>query len=208
MHRRRPPHAKRHPVHVTLRARRNLPSFRHQAVLAMFLRLLAQRPRADFQIVQFSVQSDHLHLLVEVDDKDILARAMNSVAARFAKRLNRLLGRRRGKVWDHRYHRRDLASPTEVRSALRYVLHNWKKHGHASADTPVLDPFSSASASASASASSPPPAARGDPEPWRPPRARTWLLRHGSQQPAPPAPRLHGRSVGSATLSRGHLLRA
>ena len=137
----------------------------------MFLRLLSQRPRADFQIAHFSVQSDHVHLIVEVDDKGVLARAMNSVAARFAKRLNKLLGRRRGKVWDHRYHRHDLETPTEVRNALRYVFRNWKKHGHAADDAPELDPFSSAPMFADA-----PPAAPLETEPWRPPRARTWLL--------------------------------
>ena len=78
-HRARPEHKARHPVHVTIRARRLLPSFRKQAVLQMFVRLLTQRPRADFQVVHYSVQKDHLHLIVEAKAADVLARALKYV---------------------------------------------------------------------------------------------------------------------------------
>jgi hypothetical protein len=44
-----------------------------------------------------------------------------------ARALNRVL-RRSGRVWGDRYHRRDLATPHEVRHALVYVLDNVKKH--------------------------------------------------------------------------------
>ena len=42
--------------------------------------------------------------------------------------LQRSVGRRRGKVWGDRYHRRDLTSPRQVRNALVYCLKNYKKH--------------------------------------------------------------------------------
>jgi putative transposase len=55
---------------------------------------------------------------------------------------------RRGSVWADRYHRRDLASPREVRAALVYVLMNRRKHTRgtpaAAEATGGLDPCSSA----------------------------------------------------------------
>jgi REP element-mobilizing transposase RayT len=137
-------------------------------------RALATSRRRDFQVVHYSIQADHLHLIVEADDEKALASAMTSLAVRIAKRLNRLLGRRQGKVWDHRYHRRDLVTPSEVKHALAYVLGNWKKHGLVRPDSAATDPLSSGpmfDGWSNAPARAPP-----DAHAWRPPRARTWLL--------------------------------
>jgi putative transposase len=50
--------------------------------------------------------------------------------------------RRRGSVWGDRYHVRALCTPREVRSALVYVLENFRKHLRGSVG---IDPCSSAS---------------------------------------------------------------
>ena len=60
---------------------------------------------------------------------------MKSIAARFAKAVNRVF-RRTGRVIAGRYHVQLLTSPQQVRNALRYVLLNIRKHfkqrnGHA-----------------------------------------------------------------------------
>lgn len=139
--------------------------------------VLAAKPRPDFQVVHHSVQRDHVHLLVEASDARVLSSALRSLEIRFAKRLNALLGRRKGKVWGDRYHRRELAAPREVRSALLYVLQNAKKHGEARADASFVDPFSSAEWFDGWKDRR----ARDGPEDgsWRPPRPRTWLLAVG-----------------------------
>lgn len=176
-HRKRPAHARANPVHVTLRARRGLPSFRCELVCNMLRRLLAERPRDDFQITHHSLQHDHIHLIGEAADKDALSAAMRSFAIRFAKRLHALLGRRKGKVWDHRYHRHDLKTPAEVRNALLYVLQNAKKHGKAARTASFLDPYSSAAwFDGFCDRRARDPTADGT---WRPPRPRTWLLAVG-----------------------------
>jgi hypothetical protein len=56
---------------------------------------------------------------------------MHGLAIRVARAVNRKLGRA-GAVWSDRYHARALGTPTEVWRALRYVLHNWRKHAHGS----------------------------------------------------------------------------
>jgi putative transposase len=98
----------------------------------------ASRPR--FRLLQWSVQTDHVHLLAEADDHAGLRRGLQGLAIRLAKAVNRFLGRR-GRVWADRYHARALRTPREVRNALVYVLANWRKHipgAHG------LDPCSSA----------------------------------------------------------------
>jgi hypothetical protein len=84
--------------------------------------------RADFRVVHYSVQRDHVHLVVEAASAGALSSGMRGLAIRVARRLNVAL-RRRGKVWGDRWHGRALRSPREVRNALVYVLMNARKHG-------------------------------------------------------------------------------
>jgi putative transposase len=85
---------------------------------------------ADFNVVHFSLQHDHIHLLVEATDAYTLSCGMRRLIIRLANRINAVVRRsRKGKVWGDRYHRHDLTGPTEVRNALVYVLQNGRKHG-------------------------------------------------------------------------------
>jgi REP element-mobilizing transposase RayT len=88
---------------------------------------LAAASHAGFRVVHFSVQADHVHLLVEARDAGALSRGMRGVAIRLARAINRARGRR-GPVWADRYHARALTTPREVRAALVYILMNHKKH--------------------------------------------------------------------------------
>ena len=139
-HRRRVPHDPRCPVHVTLRARAGLPSLRGDRVFAVVSRAFRAASHDSFRLLQYSVQSDHLHLLVEADKPTRLARGVQGLAIRTARAINRLL-RRRGRVWDGRYHSHMLRKPREVRNALVYVLQNFRKHVPGARG---LDPRSSA----------------------------------------------------------------
>ena len=81
----------------------------------------------DFRLVHYSVQGDHMHLLVEAVDRVALSRAMQGLLVRIARGLNRLW-KRKGQVFDDRYHDHVLRSPREVRNALAYVLNNARHH--------------------------------------------------------------------------------
>jgi hypothetical protein len=88
---------------------------------------LAAASGETFRLLHYSVQADHIHLLAEADGHVALVRGIQGLAVRVAKAVNRAL-RRRGRVWGDRYHARVLHTPREVRSALVYVLQNWRKH--------------------------------------------------------------------------------
>ena len=132
---------------MTLRARPRLSSLRAQLLYRALHLALTRASKPAFRLLQFSVQRDHVHLIVEAADRVTLWRGMQGLAVRLARAVNRVL-RRRGSVWGDRYHRRDVRTPRDLRNLLRYVLMNHRKH----AQTPVevhqrrseLDPCSSA----------------------------------------------------------------
>ncbi len=126
-HRARPGHLARHPVHVTLRAGRAVGSLQARRVFPPMRAALAAASNPAFRVIHFSVQADHVHLLVEARDKAALSLGMRGLVIRLARAANRARGRR-GAVWADRYHARALTTPREVRHALVYILMNYKKH--------------------------------------------------------------------------------
>ena len=182
-HRPRPQHLGRHPVHVTLRVRAGLPSLRSQRISQELHGILArQRDRRygpAFQVVEFSIQDNHLHLIVEAvgdeDAHDQLRAGVSGLVIAFAKRLNRLLDRK-GKVWGDRWHGRDLATPREVRNTLVYVFRNVARHRARMFGEGVVDPFSSA---ASFSGWTRPLTMSIATKPWTHPPPQTWMLERG-----------------------------
>ena len=140
-HRAREVHSSPHPVHVVLRSK--FKPLRSQFVFPTIRKALAKatRARRDFRITQFSVQADHVHLIVEAGSHSALSRGMQGLAIRVARALNALV-KRTGKVWADRFFSRELRSPRVVRNALAYVLNNFRKHRAAGAAQ--IDPYSSA----------------------------------------------------------------
>jgi REP element-mobilizing transposase RayT len=137
------------PAHVTLRARDhvwNLRSRRAMRVVDAALAAMASKvDRHEFSVVHFSVQGNHLHLIVEANGTDRLSRGMQGLSIRLARGLNRLMNAS-GAVWADRFHAHVLRTPREVRNALAYVLLNHRSH-MARRGEPVgrggIDPFSS-----------------------------------------------------------------
>ncbi len=128
--------------------------------------------RFGLRLCEFSVQGNHLHLVVEATDRRALSRGMQGLSIRIARGLNRLMGRQ-GRVLADRYHARILRTPTEVRRALAYVLGNRDVHRSrwGKPRTGTLDPYSSAAPE--------PPVALPD--------AKTYLLRRARSEVEAPA---------------------
>jgi len=159
-HEKRPELKGRFPVHVVLRAHRDMGSLRkrfmyralREATIAIALRELNEEATGAFRIVHISIQRTHVHLLVEADHKMALSRGMQSFQISAAKHLNRELSvsqrrteRRRGKVFPDRFHQEIITTPKQARHTLSYVLNNWRKHCEDRGDvqnTWKVDPFS------------------------------------------------------------------
>ena len=159
------------PLHVTLRVAEhvwNLRSRRSFRVIEAALRTGADR--FGVRAVQFSVQGNHIHLLVEAPDRVALAKAMKGLSVRLAKGLNRLMGRA-GRVFADRFHSHLLATPSEVRRAMDYIRNNARKHAAEWGDrypTTYVDPYSSDALDIAL------------------PAATTWLVRDGWRRAAAP----------------------
>src|SRR5262245_19428560 len=126
-HRARPGHNPRWPVHVTLRARREIRSLREDAQFYAIRSAIASASTDRFRVIHFSVQADHVHVVVEASDGRALALGIRALVVRMARAINRVT-HRAGPVWGDRYHARELRTPKEVRNGIVYVLQNWKKH--------------------------------------------------------------------------------
>jgi REP element-mobilizing transposase RayT len=171
-HQKRVRHDPRCPAHITLRAAVGLSSLRAEPVFPAVRSALIAATSSRFRVLQFSVQRDHLHLLVEASTPTGFERGVRGLAIRVARAVNRALIRR-GSVWGDRYHAHLLKTPREVRNALVYVLNNWRKH---EARARGLDPRSSAGwfegwRRRAGTGTGPPPVAR----------PRTWLAAVGWQ---------------------------
>ena len=181
-HRKRPELDSRHPVHVTLRLKehfrislRNGKSYR--AIRVVLLIMLDQ---PGFRIVHFSIQSNHLHLLVEADNKQALSEGMRRFGIHAANAIHSSIGGYAGKVFRFRYNARQIKTASHARNAISYVLNNWRRHRRnldcAGAMKATLDPY--------ATGLSHPPWAQKfrvpdgyEPLPVSPPQ--TWLLKRG-----------------------------
>ncbi len=115
-------------MQVTSRLVPGLRSLRNALELAVVREAFARSQRPDFQVVHHSIQSNHVHLIVEADDREALSAGMRGLLVRLARALNRLWGRC-GCILADRFHERELRTPREVRNALLYVLQNARKHG-------------------------------------------------------------------------------
>ncbi|MGZ5967952.1 MAG: transposase [Polyangiales bacterium] len=135
-----------HPHHVTVRMRRgtwNLRSQRcYRPLLEAFRRV--RKTRRGFRVTHFSVQGNHVHLIVEAGDRAAMSNGMRALLISVARRLNRVM-RASGSRFQDRYHESILATASAVRRCLRYVLENHARHmAKIGKRAPAVDPFSSA----------------------------------------------------------------
>lgn len=140
-------------VHVALRVAPELRRLRRRdAYKAIRKALLVVLVRTDFRIVHMSIQANHVHLLIEAENKRALARGMAAFQISAARRLNQAEcdsgGRpRRGSAFPDRYHPEIVSAPTHARHTLSYVLNNWRRHKEDRAPYArawAVDPYSSA----------------------------------------------------------------
>jgi putative transposase len=118
----------RFPVHVTWRFARGVWNLRSkQSFRELERAFFASANRFDVRLTKYSVQGNHVHLIVEAPDRVALGRGMKGLGVRIARRLNRMMGRR-GRVLGDRYHLHILKTVREVRHAVNYLENNARHH--------------------------------------------------------------------------------
>lgn len=118
-HRQRETVNRRAPLHINFKFRTQI---RNKLCLRLLKRaILNSRPHG-LKVIHFSLQYNHVHLIVEAESNAILTTGMRSLTVSFAK------GLKMGKVQMERYHLHVLKSVQETRTAVLYVLFNKQKH--------------------------------------------------------------------------------
>ena len=149
--RKRPEINWRHPLHVTLRVLPAVGSLRHKVRFKHMKHAFAGGcQKFGLRMCDFSVQGDHIHLVVEADSKMALSRGMQGLEIRLAKHINKTR-KHPGRVFADRYYARPLKTPREVLNTLRYVRWNFQNHQVKLGFRPnwhELDAFSSVSGEA------------------------------------------------------------
>ncbi len=90
--------------------------------------LFEARRRYSLSVLNYIVTSNHIHLMIACDDKDIVPLAMGLVAGRTAQSYNRRKGRR-GAFWEDRYHAVPITSQEHFNECLVYVDLNMVRAG-------------------------------------------------------------------------------
>lgn len=118
-HRERETVTKKTPLHINFKYRT---SIRNKFCLKLLKRAVMNARGFGLRIIHFSLQHNHIHLIVEAQNNEILTTGMKSLTITFAK------GLKMGKVQIERYHLHVLRSVRETRNAVMYVLFNKQKH--------------------------------------------------------------------------------
>ena len=110
---------KRTPQHVNFKFQC---SIRNKDCLKLLKRSIQNAQKMGLKIIHFSLQSNHVHLITEADNNEVLTKGMRALTITFSKGLNR------GRVQLERYHLHVLKTLREVKHAIVYVLFNEQKH--------------------------------------------------------------------------------
>lgn len=117
-----------YPAHITLKVALDIWNLRGKRMMQEIRAVFWQaRGVAGMRLTQFSIQQNHIHLIVEAEEHEALSKGMKSLCVRLAARINRRM-RRRGQVFVDRFHMHVLRTPREVEHAIRYVRNNSRLH--------------------------------------------------------------------------------
>lgn len=107
------------PLHVNFKFKTTI---KNKFCLRLLKRAIVNARAFGLRVIHFSLQHNHIHLIVEADNNEILTTGMRSLTITFAK------GLKIGKVQVERYHLHVLKSIRETKNAVHYVLFNKQKH--------------------------------------------------------------------------------
>lgn len=126
-------------LHLTVKIRREKADLKNKSILLLLKRAIQRGRRKGLKIIHYSLEYDHVHMLVEAEDNTTLGVGMQAFGVSLAKGINKIK-KKAGEVYKHRYHFRKITSALELKRVMSYIFNNGVKHGTAQN---VLNPFSS-----------------------------------------------------------------
>ena len=114
-------------LHLTVKIDRTKSGLKNKQTLKLLWHAIKKARLKGLRIIHYTLEFDHVHLLVEADSKSMLGTGMQSFGITLSKGINKLKGLK-GQVFKTRYHFRKLKTPSEVKNVIHYILGNSIKH--------------------------------------------------------------------------------
>ena len=126
-------------LHLTVKIKSIKADLKNKSILKILKRAILNARKQKLKIVHFSLEYDHLHLLVEASNNIELSKGMQSFGVTIAKAINRRC-KLKGGVYKHRYDFRKITSSSELKKVLSYIFNNGVKH---KTSTSIVNPYNS-----------------------------------------------------------------
>ena len=113
--------------HLTIKVKKNKADIQNKKILKALHHAIKRARLKDLKIIHYTLEYNHVHLLVEAYNNSVLHSGMQALGISFAKAVNRVKSTK-GTVYKHRYHLRQISSPRDLKNVLHYIFHNGIKH--------------------------------------------------------------------------------
>ncbi|MGZ3789435.1 MAG: transposase [Bacteriovorax sp.] len=138
-HTRRPFLKRPSSLHLTVKIKRNKADLKNKSILSLLKRAILNARRQGLKVIHYSLEYDHVHLLIEAENNHILGKGMQAFGVTLSKTINRMR-KLKGGVYKHRYHFRQISGTRELRNVMNYIFTNGLKHKTAKG---IVNPYNS-----------------------------------------------------------------
>ncbi|MGZ3787001.1 MAG: transposase [Bacteriovorax sp.] len=126
-------------LHLTVKIKKNKAEMKNKSVFSLLKRAILNARRQGLKVIHYSLEYDHVHLLIEAENNHILGKGMQAFGGTFSKAINRMR-KLKGGVYKHRYHFRKISSARELKNVMNYIFTNGLKHKTAKN---IVNPYNS-----------------------------------------------------------------
>lgn len=126
-------------LHITIKVRANKADIQNKKILKALHRAIMRARFKSLKVIHYTLEYNHVHLLVECASNYRLGRAMQAFGICFAKAINKAK-LSKGTVYKHRYHLRKIRSAQDLKRVINYIFSNGIKHKRTKS---IIDPYNS-----------------------------------------------------------------
>lgn len=138
-HTKRPDLTRPSSLHLTVKIEKSKANLKNKNVLAILKKAIFNARRQGLKVIHYSLEYDHIHLIIEADNNRTLGKGMQAFGVTLAKAINRMR-KVKGQVYKHRYHFRQITSSRQLKNVMTYIFNNGVKH---KTSATALSPFNS-----------------------------------------------------------------
>ncbi|MGZ3787896.1 MAG: transposase [Bacteriovorax sp.] len=114
-------------LHLTVKIKKNKAGIKNKSILILLKRAILNTRRQGLKVIHYSLEYDHVHLLIEAENNHVLGKGMQAFGVTLSKAINRMR-KLKGGVYKHRYHFRKISGARELKNVMNYIFTNGLKH--------------------------------------------------------------------------------